>query len=381
MPALSIMVKPVSGLCNMRCRYCFYTDVMQRRETPCFPKMSTDALETLVRRAIHYADGPISFAFQGGEPTLAGLDFYRALVEFERRYNTRGLPIDNSLQTNGYNLSDEMIDFFAREHFLLGVSVDGDSFAHDLMRPDAAGNPTFSRIRNTLDRLEQAGVDFNILCVVNEHVARRPKETFESLKKYRFLQYIACLDPLDGNRTDHSLTEQSYLNFLKVSFDLYCDAFAAGQPVSIRNFDNYIGILLGRPPENCAMSGCCGQYYLVEGDGGVYPCDFYVLDEWRLGSILETPFNRLARSETGRKFREESLVLPDKCRSCRWLNLCRNGCKRERDPQTGLNRWCGVFSEFLDYSFPRMQSIARRLEEDRISPQHGSGPDGSRSRR
>ena len=143
MPALSIMVKPVSGACNMRCKYCFYTDVMENRETPCFPRMTLETLETLVRRAIRHADGPISFAFQGGEPTLAGLDFYRALVEFERRYNTRGLPIDNSLQTNGYALSDEMIEFFAREHFLLGVSLDGDALAHDLMRVDQGGNPTF----------------------------------------------------------------------------------------------------------------------------------------------------------------------------------------------------------------------------------------------
>lgn len=109
------------------------------------------------------------------------------------------------------------------------------------------------------------------------------------------------------------------------------------------------------------MNGCCGQYYLVESDGGVYPCDFYVLDEWRLGNIIETPFNRLSRSETGRRFMENSIVLPEKCRNCRWLRLCRNGCKRERDPETGLNRWCGVFSQFLEYAFPRMQKIAHSL--------------------
>lgn len=364
MPALSIMVKPVSGACNMRCKYCFYTDVMQHRETAYYPRMTLETLETLVRRAIRFADGPISFAFQGGEPTLAGLDFYKALVEFERKYNTRGIPIDNSLQTNGYDLSNEMIEFFAREHFLLGVSLDGDSLAHDRMRIDHAGVPTFTRIQNTLERLECANVDFNILCVVNEYVARRPKETFEALKRYRFLQYIACLDSFDGSRTDYSLTSESYLSFLKQSFDLYYEAFRAGSPVSIRNFDNYIGILMGMPPENCAMNGRCGQYYLIESDGGVYPCDFYVLDEWRLGNIVKTPFNRLSRSETGRRFMENSIVLPEKCRRCKWLRLCRNGCKRERIPETGLNRWCDVFSTFLAYAFPRMQEIVQLLRAE-----------------
>lgn len=361
MSALSIMVKPVSGACNMHCKYCFYMDVMQNRAQACLPKMRLETLEMLVRRAMRYADGPVYFAFQGGEPTLAGLEFYKAFVNYERKYNVCNLPIYNSLQTNGYDLSDEMIAFFAREKFLLGVSLDGDCFAHDQMRVDQGGNPTFSSIQNNLNRLQQGGVDLNILCVVNEIVAQRPRETFEALKSYKYLQYIACLDSFSGEKTDYSLSEQSYCNFLKRSFDLYYDAWKANDPVSIRNFDNYVGILLGQAPENCAMSGVCGQYFLVESDGSVYPCDFYVLDEWRLGNILETPLNRIAKAERAREFQAESKLLPQKCRACRWLHLCRNGCKRERDPQTGLNRWCGVFSEFLDDSFPRMQNMAMHI--------------------
>lgn len=361
MSTLSIMVKPVSGACNMNCRYCFYKDEMENRETKCFPKMTLETLETLVRRAMRYADGAISFAFQGGEPTLAGLDFFEALIHFERKYNVRNLPVYNSLQTNGYDLSDEMIAFFAREHFLLGVSLDGDHFAHDSMRVAQNGMPTFSRIQNNLLRLQREGVELNILCVVNEYVAQRPDETFEALKAYKYLQYIACLDPLDGSKMEYSLNAQSYLNFLKRSFDLYYASYMANDPVSIRNFDNYIGILMGRSPENCAMCGSCGRYFLIESDGGVYPCDFYVLDEWQLGNIIETPFNRIAGTERARKFLADSTYLPQKCCACKWLNLCRNGCKRERNPQTGLNRWCGVFSEFLDYSFPRMKIIANTL--------------------
>lgn len=347
MSGLSIMIKPVSGACNMRCSYCFYSDVMRSREQACYPAMTQETLETIVRRAMRCADGPVSFAFQGGEPTLAGLPYYQALIRYQKTYNARGLPVYNSVQTNGYALSDEMIAFFAREHFLLGVSLDGDGQAHDLMRRDAHGEPTFDRIRENIARLKSAGVEVNILCVVNEYVARRPKEVFEALEPYGVLQFIACLDPLSGEKPAYALTEKSYLSFLKTTFDLYEAAFRRGRPVSVRSFDNYIGILMGRAPESCAMSGQCGQYYLIESDGGVYPCDFYVLDAWRMGNIREDSFPRLAKSEIGRRFIRASQDLPEACRACRWLRLCRNGCKRERDPQTGINRWCGVYAAFF----------------------------------
>lgn len=371
MSAITIMVKPVSGACNMNCRYCFYSDVMAHRETAVYPGMSIETLETLVRRAFRYADGPVSFSFQGGEPTLAGVEFYRALVRFERMYNSRGLPVHNAVQTNGYALSDELIDLFAREHFLLGVSLDGDAAAHDAMRPDRRGAPTFDRIRGNIDRLIAAGVEFNLLCVVNELVASRPAEVFAALAPFRYLQFIACLDGLDGTRRSYSLSPERYLHFLKETFDLYERAFFGKHPVSVRNFDNYIGILLGVPPENCAMGGVCGQYFLVEADGSVYPCDFYVLDPWRLGNVLETPFNRLAASPIARSFREESLALPAECRACEWYRLCRNGCKRERDPRTGRNRWCACYRAFFEYAAPRMQRIAETLRaQNGATPKH-----------
>ena len=136
---VSLMIKPVSGACNMRCRYCFYTDVMARRDTAIHPPMTTEILETVVRRAFQYADGPVSFAFQGGEPTLIGLPFYQELLRLERSYNVRGLSVRNAVQTNGLELSDEMIAFFAGEHFLLGLSIDGTQTIHDSLRMDPAG--------------------------------------------------------------------------------------------------------------------------------------------------------------------------------------------------------------------------------------------------
>lgn len=363
MQPLSIMIKPVSGACNMRCKYCFYTDVMSHRETKIFPKMSLETLEMVVRRAFRYAKGPVSFAFQGGEPTLIGLEFFEALVRMQREYNTQRLPVHNAVQSNGYALSDEMIAFFAREKFLLGISLDGIGETHDRMRIDQDGQPTYRRILENTRRLQQAGVEFNILCVVNEYVAQRPEEVFRELAPYGYLQFIACLDGFGGEKTAFSLTEESYCAFLKKTFDLYYDAYMSGKPVSVRSFDNYVGILLGIPPENCAMGGHCSPYFLIESDGSVYPCDFYVLDEWKLGNIKDTPFNRLAKAETALKFREDSLAVPEKCRSCKWNYLCRNGCKRERCGEEGLFRWCSCMGEFFDYSFPRMRKIAEKIAQ------------------
>ena len=358
MRSISLMIKPVSGMCNMCCRYCFYADEMSRRKKKTNEPMPLELLETIVRRAFRYADGPVSFAFQGGEPTLAGLPFYEALVRFQREYNARSLPVSNSIQTNGCCLSDEMIDFLAREHFLTGISLDGIPVTHDAMRVDQKGLPTWERVTDSIRRLSRAGVSYNVLCVVNEYVAVQPEQVFRELSMHGYLQFITCLDDLDGIRKPWSLTSESYLGFLKTIFDLYYEAYQKGKYVSIRNFDNYIQLLAGAAPESCAMSGRCGHYYLIESDGSVYPCDFYALDEWRLGSVAEQSFHQLDRSGVGMRFRERSFPLPEQCRVCEWYLLCRNGCMRERDPVTGINRWCECFRSFFAFSYPRMKQIA-----------------------
>lgn len=365
MPPLTIMVKPVSSDCNMRCRYCFYSDVAARRECASMGRMSDSTLENLVRRALRYADGKVSFVFQGGEPTLAGLDFYKKLVHYEKMYNAKGVQVSNAIQTNGYSISDEMIDFFVRESFLLGVSFDGTPEIHDSIRVNAAGKGTSPRVMDTLQRLCRSGAEFNILCVVSKYVAENPEEVFNGLAPYSYIQYIACMDDLDGHHRDFSLTAEAYGNFLKRSFDLYYQSFKMGHFVSIRNFDNYLAILTGRQPESCGMGWSCARYYLIEADGGVYPCDFYVLDKWKMGNINDSSFYSLANSPVAQKFVDESHHVNNECRSCQWYFLCRGGCKRDREPFTdgrpGLNNWCTAFKALFSYACPRMKEMAESL--------------------
>ena len=361
MPPVHVMIKPVSGACNMQCRYCFYCDEMAHRKTSVLPPMTVQTLENVVRRTLSYADDAVTFAFQGGEPTLAGLPFYEALVHFVKMYNTRYLPVQYALQTNGYELSDEMIAFFVRHHFLLGVSLDGIQETHDALRPDHLNRPTYARVCSAIERLKKAGAEYNVLCVVNEQVAVHAGEVYEALKIHTFIQFIPCLEGMDGSIQAHSLAAGSYLSFLKTTFDLYERDFWNGQPVSIRQFDNWLQMMLGMPPESCSMRGTCSLQTIVESDGSVYPCDFYVLDEWKMGNLNEQPLRRIARSETGEKFIEPSLNVPDKCRACCWYALCRNGCRREREPESGLSRWCGVTQAFFEYAYERMKKIAEAI--------------------
>lgn len=372
MPPITIMIKPASGLCNMRCVYCFYSDVKAHRQVPDYGVMTVETLETVIRRAVICADGVLNLAFQGGEPTLAGKEYFRALLKLEKKYNGRGLRIQNSIQTNGLVLDEEWIDIFRDGRFLVGVSVDGIQTIHDRYRVDAAGRPTWDRIRENLEKLKAAGIEYNVLCVVNGTVARAPEEVFRGLEQHIYMQFIPCLDGFGAAGAQWSLTAEDYGHFLIATFDLYEQRFRMGRPVSIRNFDNWISMLNGCPPENCALSGRCGNYYLIESDGSVYPCDFYVLDEWKLGNIREMNFRSLNASEMGARFRNESLPVPDNCRECPWYVLCRNGCKRDREPlrdcaDPAKTRLCAAHKAFFAARYERLCGLAKDIREQKLT--------------
>lgn len=358
MPPVSMMIKPVSSACNMHCRYCFYADVASHRETADYGVMDETVLRELVRKAFLYADQSVAFSFQGGEPTLAGLPFYEAFLRAVRRYNSRNLPVTCALQTNGYELDDALLDFFAEQRFLLGVSLDGTQRTHDACRRDRQGSGTYERVRKNIERIRARGIAYNILCVVTPEIASRGKECWDSLKEHRYLQFIPCIDGFSGPPGVDSLSAADYGRFLIDTFDCYEKAIYAGNPVSERRFDNYIGILLGREPEQCGMSGVCGQYFAAEADGGIYPCDFYVLDAWRMGDIRRSSLLRMAQSDAARSFRGASLEKPAVCRQCRWAFLCRGGCRRDRENAEGINRFCESYTRFFEARCERMRRLA-----------------------
>ncbi len=357
MPPLTVLIKPASGRCNMRCRYCFYVDEMANRDAGVRPNMTSQQADTLVRRAFLYADSFVSFMFQGGEPTLAGLDYFRAFAQSVKKWNTRGIEVRYALQTNGYDLNDEWLAFFKEHNFLLGVSLDGDAALHDALRPDAHGHGTHARITNTLQRLQKAQVDTNILCVVSGSVAEQPDRVWDALSPYKYLQFIACLDGLNGETGPWSVSDEQFLHFLRGTFRRYVQAIDRGQYVSVRWYDNWVRMLLGHAPDTCAMQGRCVCGFTVESDMSVYPCDFYALDEWKLGNLTTDSFARLNKSQAADAFIAESLPVPDLCRACEWYPLCRNGCRRER--VNGLHRFCKAYKAFFPEAIGDLKRIAK----------------------
>ncbi len=374
MPALSVLIKPASGLCNMRCRYCFYADVTENREIRSYGVMTEETAEALIRRALEFAEGSVTFAFQGGEPTLAGEGYYRFFTDTVKRLNEKRIPVNYAMQTNGYEISDGLCDLLAQHRFLMGVSLDGTGAFHDAARPDAKGEGTFRRVNGTIAKFRERGIDFNILTVVTERTAKNISSVYRYLRSrgFRYVQFIKHVDGFgDAEDPDEwSLSPARYANFLKTAFGYYYDDILAGKYMSVREFDNFVLLASGRPAECCGMNGSCPANLVVEADGGAYPCDFYVLDEWRMGNVKDSPIRDLLESDAAKRFRARSLKIDEECRRCRWFSLCRGGCARYREPagEDGLrrNKYCESYREFFEWAAPKLATLVRLAGEGRI---------------
>ena len=367
---LSLMLKPSSGMCNMRCKYCFYADETQKRSVPSYGFMSLETLEQVMKKALEAADGSCTICFQGGEPTLAGLDFFRRAVELGARWNVHGCAVSYALQTNGLLIDEEWCRFLAQHHFLVGVSLDGTKDLHDANRVDAQGKGTFTRVFRAIQLLRQHGVDTNVLTVLTGNLCRSFRKVYQFYDKngLDYQQYIPCLDPLEEPRGGHpwSLTPQRLGQYLNTAFDCwYADAMA-GHKKYHRFFDNLLLMLDRQPPEACGMLGVCGMQYVVEADGSVYPCDFYMLDAYRLGNLNTDSFQDLDARRTELGFVEASAQPDPACRACTWFPLCRGGCRRDRDygpDGIGRNYYCESYRTFFPYAYPRLERLYRLLTE------------------
>jgi uncharacterized protein len=374
MKNLSLLIKPASGNCQMRCQYCFYKNVRESREVADYGRMSLETLEILVSHALAEAESTCTFSFQGGEPTLMGLDFFQKFIDLQQKYKSDRVIVHNTMQTNGLLLHDDWCEFLARNRFLVGLSLDGSKDIHDANRLDAAGRGTYNRVLQAAALLEKHHAAFNILCVVTSELARRARHVYRALVKsgFRYLQFIPCIDDFGvrpGTRS-FSLKPERYAEFLVNLFDEWYLDFQQGRYISVRHFDNWIQMLKGRPPESCSLSGQCSCYGVVEADGSVFPCDFYVLDRWRLGSIQEQSFAELLQGGLAEQFVNDSRTVAAKCQACRFVSLCRGGCRRDREPLVrpadspdGLpNIYCSAYEQFFACALERMLQIARTID-------------------
>ena len=368
MPPLSVLIKPASGNCNMKCRYCFYTDEQENRKIFSHGIMSKDTMHTIINRILTYGDHHCTLIFQGGEPTLAGLEFYEDMAEYIASCeNPKRIKFSYAIQTNGYNIDETWAKFWAKHHYLVGVSLDGPKEIHDRYRKDAGGKGTFNRIMGAVRLLEKYHVEYNILTVVTAASARSGQKIYNFFKKnnIHYQQYIECLDPIGEipGSQNYSLTPKKYETFLKSMFDAWYLDVKSGKPTYNRYFQNLLLILNGQLPESCNMRGVCGNQWVIEADGSVYPCDFYALDPWLLGNIQEDSFEEMNERREELGFIRWSEQIHEDCKECRWFMLCRGGCRRNREPvtinSTGKNSFCSAYKGFFAYVYPRLVELYR----------------------
>lgn len=367
MKFVNLLIKPASSLCNMRCKYCFYEDEAQNRSQYSMGVMKEDLAEMLIRQTFEAVDpdGCVSFAFQGGEPTVAGLAFFQNFVKEAKRRKPPGVSIRYAIQTNGTLLDEAWAKFLKEERFLVGISLDGFRSAHDTYRVDSLGQGTWQRAVAGKNLLEKYAVEYNALCVVTGKCAENPEKVYGSLKNlgFRYMQFIACLDPIGKKRGQEpwSLTPDAYGKFLCRMFDLWYQDWKTGDYRSVRLFEDYVHILLGDNASTCATCGKCGVYLVVEADGSVYPCDFFALDDWCMGNIRHSTLAEISRNQKAVDFRALETGKPAECRSCPYGQICNGGCKNDwfADADGSHNYYCDSFKQLLEYALPRIQQIAR----------------------
>lgn len=381
MPPISVLIKPASSKCNLSCEYCFYHDVAHNRAVADFGFMNLETIEVIIRKVLQFASGYATFSFQGGEPTLCGIDFFKEVVKLQNKLNVNNVRINNCIQTNGVLINNTWAEFLHHNHFLVGLSLDGPRDLHDNYRVDAKGRGTHEKVMQTAALFDKHKVEYNILFVVTEPTARRPDELYDYFKKHKFsfLQFMPCIDPENTERGAHnySLNPERYTFFLKHFFDKWYVDFIGGREVSVRYFDNLARMVMGMPPEMCSLLGSCQCQFVFEADGSVYPCDFYVTDEWKLGNIHENELLELYESDTCTRFIKSSLSAAAACRTCQWKSLCRGGCRRDRQKarteELERNYFCESFSEFLAHAHPRLLDVARYVQT--VHAQRGTGQD------
>ena len=365
MTSLYLLIKPSSGNCNLKCKYCFYADVVENREISSFGLMSLSTLENIVKKALAHATRECTIGFQGGEPTLVGLDFYKGLISIVNQHNTKRLKVNYSIQTNGILIDRQWAEFFTENKFLVGLSLDGIKDVHDLYRLDSKGNGSFTEVMRVVRLFNSCKTEYNILTVVTSRLAKNIGKVYGFFKRNNltYQQYIPCLDPLGEppGQNPYSLTPEIYGQFLCALFDLWYNDITHDRMISIRYFDNLVYMLRGYPPESCGMAGHCTYQTVIEADGSVYPCDFYVLDEYCLGNLNTDDFASIDAKRKELRFIEFSKQLSSQCEGCRWYSICRGGCRRNREPlavgNQSHNYFCESFKMFFEYAYERLMRL------------------------
>lgn len=365
----SIIIKPIGSFCNLRCKYCFYLDKHALYEgSASTHKMDEATLERLIKQMFMGTNQP-TFTWQGGEPTVIGLDFFRQAVEFQKFY-AKGRRYQNSLQTHAMLLTPEWAEFLKKEDFLVGISIDGPEHVHDYYRVDAQGKGTFQKVFDNTKMLQDHEVDFNILASVSDYSANYPKEIYQFFRDndFNFMQFspIVETDPDNPNvALPFSVNAQQYGRFLHKVFRSWrkdFDVEKLKQKTSIRFFDSLLNRYIGKAADHCVLQKNCNVYLVAEHNGDLFSCDFLVSPQTHLGNLHNTNLQDAFNSPNHIAFGQEKANYNEKCQQCQWLKICYGGCVKDRinDPRDqGHNRFCQSYEYFFEHNHAEFIKLAR----------------------
>lgn len=371
MPAFSLLVKPASADCNLKCAYCFYLDKKGLSPEDPKPRMSDATLQRMLERYFATRQQVYSLTWQGGEPALMGGEFFKRVTDLQKKTARKGSRIVNCIQTNATLITPELAGHMGRYRFLAGCSMDGPAAVHDAFRKTPRGRPTHEKVVQGVGMFRKHGVPVNAVCLVSSANARHPEAVYDHLTSqgFRHIQFIPCLrqdswtdgpEPGLGSGPDPGLTGAEWGEFLLRIFEKW---FAGDMgTVSIRNFESILAqLVMGRAAE-CRMADRCDQYLVVEYNGDVYPCDFFVQPEHKLGNVHDDSFEEVLDSAGYLKFSDQKSAWAPECTRCPYLQLCKGDCPAFRLPKTNhASVLCEGWKHFYDKTVPRFLSIARGI--------------------
>lgn len=365
---ISVMWKTVSEDCNLACDYCYYSTCGGKPGRK-IKRIESSILEKFIKEYMERSEGAASFAWQGGEPLLAGLDFFKEVVTLQSKHAPKNTIISNSLQTNGTLLNDQWAHFFKTYQFLIGVSLDGPKEIHDVRRVTSLGQGSFDRVMRGIDQLRKHQVDFNILTVVHKGNVTKAAEllSFFESEGFPFLQFIPCMD-FRSQEINHpgvyEITPEEYGAFLCEAFDYW---YNNGEPrTSIRFFDEMLNVYMNRDPGLCIHRAQCPQTIILEQNGDAFPCDFYIHPDWKIGNVATHSIEEILSNPLYDTFLKMKPTLPDPCKTCQWKKLCHGGCPRNRKwdadrSASEVDYFCSSYKQVYSYADKRMKQLGDKV--------------------
>jgi len=358
-----LLIKPAGSRCNLRCKYCFYYDNDRFFAPPGDQRgkvMSLETMDRLVKELLAYRMPQSILCWQGGEPTLCGLDFFRAVIEAEKRHGVAGQTVGNALQTNGVLLTPDWCRFLAQYQFLVGLSLDGPRKLHEANR-----GKSFDKVMQAAQMMRDHRVEFNILCVVSRANARHGAEVYDWLVAQGFneIQFIPAREVgPDGRPLPFSVGGEEFGDFLIAAFERWLRRDVG--VVNERIFNCLMGYFARGEPNLCTFRAHCGEYMAVERGGELFPCDFYIQPEHKLGDLGERPLHEFYAEVRPRGFGRLKAQVDAGCRECEWFPMCHGGCPRDREP-SGRNALCAGYRKFFSVAAPKLEGLVKQLRRMR----------------